>query len=79
MSIAFTGSTVEEAALGWLKDIGWQVTHGPDIASDMPAAQRRDGGEVVLAQRLREALIPEIISGTLQVTDAEWLFKERGR
>jgi hypothetical protein len=45
----------------------------------MPAAQRRDGGEVVLAQRLREALIREIISGTLQVTDAEWLLKERGR
>ncbi|HET6204504.1 MAG TPA: HsdR family type I site-specific deoxyribonuclease [Planctomycetota bacterium] len=52
----FTESTVEEAALAWLESTGWQVAHGPDIAPDMPAAERRDYGEVVLAQRLRDAL-----------------------
>jgi len=52
----FTESTVEEAALAWLESIGWRVAHGPDIAPDMPAAERRDYGEVVLAQRLRDAL-----------------------
>ena len=53
---AFTESVVEQAALAWLEAAGWQVAHGPDIAPDMPAAERRDYGEVVLAQRLRDAL-----------------------
>ena len=52
----FTESVVENAALAWLESTGWQVAHGPDIAPDMPAAERRDYGEVVLAQRLRDAL-----------------------
>jgi type I restriction enzyme R subunit len=52
----FTESVVEQAALAWLESIGWRVAHGPDIAPDMLAAERRDYGEVVLAQRLRDAL-----------------------
>ena len=52
----FTESDVEEAALAWLENTGWRIAHGPDIAPDMPAAERRDYGEVVLAQRLRDAL-----------------------
>jgi len=35
---------------------GWQVAPGPDIAPGMPAAERADYGEVVLLQRLRDAL-----------------------
>jgi type I restriction enzyme R subunit len=53
---AFTESVVEEAALAWLESVGWQVAHGPEIAPDMPAAERADYGEVVLTQRLRDAL-----------------------
>ncbi|MCE7901301.1 MAG: type I restriction endonuclease subunit R [Gammaproteobacteria bacterium PRO9] len=56
MPHAFSESTVEDAALAWLEAAGWRITHGPDIAPDMPAAERRDYGEVVLAQRLRDAL-----------------------
>ncbi len=56
MSAAFTESEVEDAALAWLKAIGWQITHGPDIAPDMLAAERASYGEVVLGQRLRGAL-----------------------
>jgi len=51
-----TESTVEQAALAWLSELGWQVKHGPDIAPGMPAAERQSYGEVVLAQRLRDAL-----------------------
>jgi type I restriction enzyme R subunit len=47
---------VEEAALAWLEVAGWHIAHGPDIAPDTPAAERRDYSEVVLAQRLRDAL-----------------------
>ena len=56
MTDRFTESTVEQAALGWLEAISWRVAHGPDIAPDMPAAERRDYSEVVLSQRLRDAL-----------------------
>jgi type I restriction enzyme R subunit len=53
---AFTESTVESAALAWLESAGWRIANGPDIAPDMPAAERRDYGEVVLGTRLRDAL-----------------------
>ena len=51
-----TESVVEQAALAWLEGVGWRVAHGPDIAPDMPAAERDDYGEVVLARRRRAAL-----------------------
>jgi type I restriction enzyme R subunit len=51
-----TESVVEQAALAWLESAGWQIVHGPDIAPDMPAAERADYGEVVLGTRLRDAL-----------------------
>jgi type I restriction enzyme R subunit len=53
---AFNESHVEEAALAWLRETGWSVVHGPDIAPDMPGAERRDFGEVILTGRLRAAL-----------------------
>ena len=51
-----TESTVEQAALAWLEGVGWRVAHGPEIEPDMPAAERANYGEVVLGQRLRDAL-----------------------
>jgi|SRR5579884_2961260 len=65
---AFSESTVEDAALAWLEGIGWRIAHGPDIAPGMPAAERADYSEVVLAQRLRDALVslnPELPAGAL--------------
>ena len=46
----------ETAALGWLSNIGWQTAHGPAKAPDTQRAERADYGEVVLEQRLRDAL-----------------------
>lgn len=66
-----TGSVVEEAALAWLEAGGWQVRNGAEIAPGEPAAERADYGEVVLAQRLRDTLLPKLISGDLRVKDAE--------
>jgi len=51
-----TESDVEQAALAWLQNAGWTVAHGPEIAPDMPAAERADYGEVVLTRRLYDAL-----------------------
>ncbi|MEA3412797.1 MAG: type I restriction endonuclease subunit R [Pseudomonadota bacterium] len=52
----FSEDVVEQAVLAWLESVGWQVAHGPEIAPDMPAAERADYGEVVLARRLHDAL-----------------------
>ncbi len=52
----FTESTVENAALAWLENLGWNIAHGPDIAPDTPDAERRDYGAVVLERRLRDTL-----------------------
>ena len=43
-----TEAEVEQAALDWLKGLGWQVAHGPDIAPSTPNADRDDYGQVVL-------------------------------
>ena len=51
-----TESDVEQVSLEWLASVGWKVAHGPDIAPDTLSAERTDYGEVVLAQRLRDAL-----------------------
>ena len=54
--IILSESTVEQAALNWLENLGWQVAHGPDIAPDTLNAERNDYRQVVLEQRLRDAL-----------------------
>jgi type I restriction enzyme R subunit len=56
MSSAFTESVVEEAALAWLESTGWQIRNGAEIAPGEPAAERDDYGQVILVQRLRDAL-----------------------
>ena len=54
---AFTESVVEDAALAWLETLDYSVAHGPDIAPGELAAERRDYGQVVLEERLRQALV----------------------
>ena len=51
-----TEAVVEQAALDWLSGLGWQGVHGPNIAPDTPDAEREDYGQVVLEQRLQDAL-----------------------
>jgi type I restriction enzyme R subunit len=53
---AFSESVVEQAALAWLESAGWPVRNGAEIAPGEPTAERDDYGQVVLAQRLRDAL-----------------------
>ena len=56
MTAAFTESIVEQAALAWFESMGWSVKHGAEIAPGEPGAERDEYGQVVLAQRLRDAL-----------------------
>jgi len=52
----FTESDVEAAALEWLQEIGYTVVGGPDIAPGEPTAERESYRDVILAQRVRDAL-----------------------
>ncbi|MFO1003850.1 MAG: type I restriction endonuclease subunit R [Planctomycetaceae bacterium] len=58
-------SIVEDAALDWFGELGFAIGHGPEIAPGEPGAERSSFGDVVLVERLRDAihrlnpLIPE--------------------
>lgn len=52
MSVQFSESVVEEAALGWLENMGYQVLHGPDIGPDGPQAERARHGWTIESNRL---------------------------
>ena len=55
--LAVTESTVEEAAIDWFKDLGYQYLPGPDIACDGSYPERGSYTDVVLEKRLRTALL----------------------
>ncbi len=52
----FSESEVEEAALQWLEGLGWAVAPGADIAPGTPGAERDNYDQVVLEQRLIDAI-----------------------
>ncbi|MDA0558322.1 type I restriction endonuclease subunit R [Burkholderia pseudomallei] len=50
---------VEQATLGWLSELGWEIAHGPDISppdSKSPGSERDSYRQVLLTGRLREAI-----------------------
>ena len=51
-----TEAVVEDAALAWFESLGWTIAHGPDIATGTAIEERTDYGQVILEQRLRNAL-----------------------
>jgi type I restriction enzyme R subunit len=69
VNVSFLESEVEQAALAWLESIGYEILFGPDIAPDMPQAERDNYGQVVLEYRLRQALArlnPEVPADALE-------------
>ncbi len=49
-------SIVEDAALEWFGELGYQIGNGPQLAPYEPAAERGSFGAVMLVERLREAI-----------------------
>jgi type I restriction enzyme R subunit len=50
---------LEQATLGWLGDLGWEIAHGPDISppdASTPGTERDTYRQVVLIHRLRDAV-----------------------
>ena len=63
MAATLAESHVEDAALAWLRAVGWKLAFGPDLAPDGAAAERGSYREAVLADRLASAaarLNPEL-------------------
>lgn len=51
-----TEDQLEQEALGWLAEVGYTHVYGPDIAPDGSAPERPDYRQVVLVDRLRDAI-----------------------
>lgn len=56
MSSGFTESIVEEAALAWIKGTRWSTKPGPEIAPGEIFSERTGYEQVILEDRLRQAL-----------------------
>ena len=56
MSRVITESEVEQVALDILSELKYKVIYGPDIAPDGPRPERRSYSEVILIDRLCEAI-----------------------
>jgi len=52
----FHESQLEEATLEWFEELGYEIVFGPDIASDGEYPERESYEDVVLKDRLKEAL-----------------------
>src|SRR5262245_53002865 len=51
-----TESVVEESALHWLEEVGFLILNGPEIAPGETGAERASYDDVVLPQRVRDAI-----------------------
>ncbi|RYU61421.1 type I restriction endonuclease subunit R [Methylolobus aquaticus] len=51
-----TEDELEQLALSWFQDAGWEYRHGPDIAPEGETPERADYRQFILTGRLQEAL-----------------------
>jgi Type I restriction enzyme R protein N terminus (HSDR_N) len=84
-----TESVVEHAALAWFESAGWSVRHGADIGPGQADEERADYRQVVLEQRLRDALarlnpdlpaeaLADALRKTTRLEGAELVGRNRG-
>ncbi|UUO16371.1 type I restriction endonuclease subunit R [Dolichospermum heterosporum] len=52
----FTESIVEQATLDWLSELGYTSLNGTEIAPDTPQTERQEYNDVILINRLQNAL-----------------------
>ena len=72
----FTESFIEQAALAWLESAGRRVRKGAEITPGEPATERADYDEVVLSQRLRDAVLLKLIPGELLGSKVRQILEE---
>jgi type I restriction enzyme R subunit len=52
----FTESIIEETALTWFDEIGYQVLYGPNIGPEEPFCERKNYQEPIIFERLQSAI-----------------------
>lgn len=52
----FCESHLEEATLEWFEELGYEIVFAPDIAPDGEYSERKDYSDIILTERLKEAL-----------------------
>ena len=72
---SFTEYAVEHAALAGLEIVGWHVRDGAEIAPGETAGGCDDYGQIVMAQRLRDA--PAHLDATLPAEALNGAFRKR--
>ncbi len=69
MANNFCESQLEEATLEWFEELGYEIVFAPDIAPEGEYPEREDYGDVILPERLKEALTrinPQLPSDALE-------------
>ncbi|WP_322628824.1 type I restriction endonuclease [Halothiobacillus sp.] len=66
-----TEDQLEQLALTWFQDAGWDYRHGPDIAPDGDAPERADYRQVLLQGRLHEAAVLDQSLGAIKAEDED--------
>lgn len=56
MNVSLNEDGYEHQFINWLKDIGWDWKYGPDISPDGPSPERSSYKEVILNERLEDAI-----------------------
>lgn len=56
-----TEDHLEQLALTWFQDSGWEYRHGPDIAPDGDTPELTDYRQGLLQGHLREAELDELL------------------
>jgi type I restriction enzyme R subunit len=54
--MTFTESTIEQAAIDWLQELGYDYAFGPEIAFDGESPERGDYQETIMLGRLQDAI-----------------------
>ena len=74
---------VEIVTVDYFRELGYEYIHGPIIAPDLPAGQaggeapeRQDYAQVVLTRRLLDTLLPKLLSGEIELSEAEAIAEE---
>lgn len=65
----FCESHLEEATLEWFEELGYEIVFAPDIAPDGEYPEREDYSDIILNERLKEALKrinPKMPDGALE-------------
>ncbi len=66
--MTFTESTIEQATIDWLKDLGCDYAFGPDLAFD---------GVIQTPASLRDMLLPKLMRGEVRAKMRDSAFKEQ--